>query len=202
MGNDVASFAKQLKEDGIEAAKKEAESILKEAEKEADKLLNDSKAQIEKLENEAQKRIAQKRANSEAEIRLAARDLMNSFRNRIENTGCMLLQGKIAETMNDQKVVKEAISELLKNQKTGQEWEVSLGKKIAKPLAETVVSLFKEKDAQVKFGEELKKAGFELRNKDGNEVIEVTEESVTDSFRKLLSPELRKIIDDAQSEKK
>ncbi|MFZ5950737.1 MAG: hypothetical protein ACOYXC_08525 [Candidatus Rifleibacteriota bacterium] len=195
MGTDVAAFAKQLKEDGIDAAKKEAESILAEARKEAKKLLDSAKTEIEKMEKDAEGRIAQKRANSEAEIHLAARDLMNSFRKRIEEVGSQLLKGKVAEALNDKDVVKNAISELLKTQKTGQEWELALGATLGKSLADVVVNLFKAEGATVKLGEELKKAGFEIKAGKGNEVIEVTEESITDSFKKLLSPELKKILE-------
>lgn len=195
MGTDVAAFAKQLKEDGIDAAKKEAESILAEARKEAKKLLDGAKVEIEKMEKDAEARIAQKRANSEAEIQLAARDLMNSFRKRIEEVGSQLLKGKVAENLNDKDVVKNAIGELLKTQKTGQEWELSLGEKLGKSLADSVSALFKAEGATVKLAEELKKAGFELKAAKGNEVIEVTEDSIIESFKKLLSPELKKILE-------
>ncbi len=195
MGTDVAAFAKQLKEDGIDAAKKEAESILAEARKEAKKLLDSAKAEIEKMEKDAEHRIAQKRSNSEAEIQLAARDMMNSFRKRIEEVGAQLLKGKVTESLNDKDVVKNAIAELIKNQKKGQEWELALGEKVGKPLADMVTLLFKAEGASVKLVEELKKAGFELKTAKGNEVIEVTEESIVDSFKKLLSPELKKIIE-------
>lgn len=195
MGTDVAAFAKQLKEDGIDAAKKEAEGILAEARKEAKKLLDSAKSEVEKMEKDAENRIAQKRTNSEAEIQLAARDLMSSFRKRIEEVGTQLLKGKVAENLNDKEVVKNAISELLKTQKTGQEWELALGEKLGKSLADIVTSLFKAEGASVKLVEELKKAGFELKAAKGNEVIEVTEDSISESFKKLLSPELKKILD-------
>ena len=195
MGTDVAAFAKQLKEDGIDAAKKEAEGILAEARKEAKKLLDSAKSEVEKMEKDAENRIAQKRTNSEAEIQLAARDLMSSFRKRIEEVGTQLLKGKVAENLNDKEMVKNAISELLKTQKTGQEWELALGEKLGKSLADIVTSLFKAEGASVKLVEELKKAGFELKAAKGNEVIEVTEDSISESFKKLLSPELKKILD-------
>jgi vacuolar-type H+-ATPase subunit H len=43
MGTDVASFAKQLKEDGIDAARKEAEKIVADAKKEAGKILENAR---------------------------------------------------------------------------------------------------------------------------------------------------------------
>lgn len=195
MGTDVAAFAKQLREDGIDAAKKEAEKMVADARKESKKLLDSARAEIEKMEKDAELRIAQKRSNSEAEIQLAARDLMNSFRKRIEEVGSQLLKGKVVEALDEKAVVTNAISELLKTQKTGQEWELALGEKVGKPLADTVVALFKGTGASVKLAAELKKSGFELRSDKGHEVIEVTEDSITESFKKLLSPELKKILE-------
>lgn len=195
MGTDVATFAKQLREDGIEAAKAEGAKILTDARKEAEKIVSGARSESAKIEKEAQNRIQQNRRRSEDEMKLVARDLVNGFRKRIEEVGINLLKGKVAENLNDKEIVKTAISELLKNQKSGQDWEISLGEKIAKPLSETVVALFKEKGASVKLAAELSKAGFEMRTAGGNEVFEVTEESITESFRKLLSPELKKFLE-------
>jgi V/A-type H+-transporting ATPase subunit E len=195
MGTDVATFARQLKEDGIAAARTEAAKILADARKEAEKIISQAKAEAGRMEKEAQTRIQSERHRSEDEMKLVARDLVNSFRKRIEEAGTRLLKAKVSDSLNDKEVIRNAIAELLKNQKTGQEWEVSLGTVIAKPLADTVVALFKEKGAVAKLGEELAKAGFEMKTTGGSEVFEVTEVSVTDSFRKLLSPELKKFLE-------
>lgn len=195
MGTDVATFARQLKEDGIAAAKTEAAKIIADAKKEAEKIISQAKAETAKMEKEAQARIVSERHRSEDEMKLVARDLLNSFRKRIEETGTKLLKTRVSESLNEKEVIKNAISELLKNQKTGQEWEVSLGAAVAKPLAETVTALFKEKGAVAKLGEEMNKAGFAMKAGGGNEVFEVTEDSVTESFKKLLSPELKKLLE-------
>ena len=192
MGTDVASFAKQLKEDGIEAAKAEAAKILDEAQKKADKIINAAKAESDKLEKETQTRIQQNRTRSEDEMRLVARDLLISFRKKIEEVGVNLLQGQVAEALNDGEVIKTAITELLKEQSSGKNWEVSLSGKLGPNLAQVVVNMFKAKGADAKLGEALLKAGFEVRH--GNEVFEITEYSITESFKKLLSPELKKLL--------
>ena len=193
MGTDVASFAKQLKEDGIEAAKAEAAKILDEAQKKADKIINAAKAESDKLEKETQTRIQQNRTRSEDEMRLVARDLLISFRKQIEKVGVNLLQGQVAEALNDGEVIKTAITELLKEQSSGKNWEVSLSGKLGPNLAQVVVNMFKAKGADAKLGEALLKAGFEVRH--GNEVFEITEDSITESFKKLLSPELKKLLE-------
>ena len=195
MGTDVASFAKQLREDGIEAAKAEAAKILAEARNEAEKIINSAKAEAAKVEKEAQNRIAQNRASSESEMRLVARDVVIGFKKKIEDVGTALLNDKVADALNDKEVIKTAIVELLKNQQAGQAWEVSLGAKIAEPLADVVCATFRENGATAKLAGELKKAGLEARVAGENEVFEVTEESVTEAFRRLLSPELKKLLE-------
>lgn len=191
---DVATFAKQLKEDGIEAAKVEADKILSDARKEAEKIVAVAKSEIVKTEKEANKRIQQEKTRSEDEMKLVTRDLVNSFKKTIEAVGTRLLQGKVAEALNSEEVVKTAITELIKAQ-SGKDWEISLSNKIAAPLTNTIVALFKADGASVRLGEALGKAGFELKVAGGNEVIELTDESVTESFKKLLSPELKKYLE-------
>lgn len=195
MGMDVASFAKQLREDGIEAAKAEATKILAEANKEAEKIINSAKAEAVKAEKEAQNRIAQSRNSSESEMRLVARDIIIGVKKKIEDVGGILLRDKVAETLNDKDVLKTAVTELLKNNQSGKSWEVSLGEKISKPLADVVLASFKDGGSMAKLTSDLKKIGFEAKITGENEVFEVTEESVTQSFKKLLSPELKKMLE-------
>lgn len=191
MGTDVASFAKQLREDGIEAAKAQAAEILADARKEAEKIITSAKSEAAKAEKEAQNRIEQNRNSSESEMRLVARDVIIGIKKKIEDVGTALLNNKVAETLNQRDILKTAVTELLKNSQAGKAWEVS----VAKPLAEVVVAAFRENGATARLASELKRAGFEARIAGDSEVFEVTEESVTESFRKLLSPELKKILE-------
>ena len=195
MGTDVASFAKQLREDGIEAAKEEAAKILADARKEAEKIVNTAKSDAAKVEKEAQTRIAQNQSSSESEMRMVARDIIIGMKKKIEEIGTALLKEKVAESLNDKDILKVAITELLKNQQSGKDWEVSLNEKVAKPLADYVVASFKDNGAVAKLVSGLKKAGFEAHATGENEVFEVTDESITESFRKLLSPELKKLLE-------
>ena len=191
----VASFARQLREDGIEAAKAEAAKILADARKEAEKIITSAKAEATKVEKEAQNAIAQNKNSSEAEMRMVARDIIIGLKKKIEDVGMALLGSKVAEALADREVVRTAVIELLKTQQVGKNWEVALSEKIAKPLADVVVASFKEKGATAKLTSDLKKIGFEVRATGENEVFEVTEESVTESFRRLLSPELKKLLE-------
>jgi V/A-type H+-transporting ATPase subunit E len=191
MGTDIASFAKQLKEEGIEAAKAEAAKIIEEAQKKAEKIISTAKSDSEKLEKDTQTRIQQNRVRSEDEMRLVARDLIINFKKKVEDVGVDLLKGKVAETLKDDAIVKSAVKDFLKDKKGDLDWEVSFGKDYSEKLAKEIVAMFKGNSA--KLGEAINKAGFEI--KQGNEVFEVTEDSVTEAFKQLLSPALKKLLE-------
>jgi len=121
--------------------------------------------------------------------------LILSVKSCIEKMATNLLGEKVKDALSAQDVVKEALMELVKSQKTGEEWAISLGPIIGKPLAKTVVeSIFKDVQGKVRIEESLKQAGFELKSGSGAEVIELTEESVKDSFRRLMSQDLAKML--------
>lgn len=193
MATDVAAFAKVLREEGIEAAKEEAAKILEEAQKKADKIINSAKSDAEKIEKDANNQIQQNKMRAEDEMRLASRDLLISFRKQIEEVGNSLLEEKTAEVLNSEEIIKTAVMEILKNQDNSGDWEISFSNKIAEPVAASVLAMFKSQGAQAKLGKALNKAGFEVKH--GSEVFEVTEESIAESFKKLLSPAFKKLLE-------
>jgi V/A-type H+-transporting ATPase subunit E len=196
MAMDVATFAKQLKEDGIDAARVEAEKILSDARAKAEALKKEGEAAAQKRLQNIEEEAIKFRQKAEAELRLVARDLLIDVKRQIEKTMGILLKDKIAGALALDEVVKSAILELLKTQKSGKEWELALGPTIGKSLAAAAVTeLFKTAGAQAKLVEGFKGAGFELKAKGGTEVIEVSDDSVASAFRLLLSPELIKLLD-------
>ncbi|MBF0395274.1 MAG: hypothetical protein HQK78_00705 [Desulfobacterales bacterium] len=196
MITDVVTFAKQLKEDGIVAGREEAEKIILEAKNKADQIIEEANNLSQKLKIEAEDEIGRRKKRSEAELKLAARDLILNVKGSIENIAFALLKEKVSEVLSSEEVIKSALIEVIKTQKAGRDWELSLGTAIGKPLSKVVVEdLFKKAGAKVKVSEGFKKAGFELKSLSGTEVIEISDESMTETFRRLLSPELQKIID-------
>ncbi len=195
MGTDVASFARQLKEDGIEAAKKEADKLIEAARAKAKEIQDEAKASISRMEKEAQEQIDRDRKKAEADLKLVGRDLVLGVRKTIEETAAALLKQSVSKALSTEDTVKTGLLELLKTQKTGREWELALGPTVGKKLATTVVEdLFKQAGALAKLKSALEKEGFQLTSKGGTEVIEVTEDSVVEAFRRLLSPELAIIL--------
>lgn len=211
MGTDIAAFAKQLKEDGIEAARQEADKILSDARDKASAMIAEAKAEADKFQRESQKELALRKQRMDAELKLVARDLIIEVKRKIEQIASFLLRDKVKSVLASEAVVKEAITALLKSHTDKGNWELNIGPTIGKKLAQSVVSdLFKGKEAGIQLAEGLKQTGFELKSlkqsgsgskKSGKaavsetgEVIEVTEESVTEAFKLLMSQELAKIL--------
>jgi V/A-type H+-transporting ATPase subunit E len=196
MASDVAAFAKQLREEGIEAAKQESEAILSEARSKAAKIIEEAESAAKKTQQEMQDAVERNRRRSEAELKLVARDLILKIKQQIEQVAAWLLKGKVAEALSIEETLKTAIIEVVKSNRSTKDWEVSLGPVVGEPLAKVVIeNLFKEAGAEVKLTEGFKRAGFTLTSQSGSQVIEVSDDSLTDVFRSLLSPELQKMID-------
>jgi vacuolar-type H+-ATPase subunit H len=195
METDVAAFARQLKQDGIDAARTEASGILDEARTRAAEIVRQAQAAAGKVLRDAEAEIESQRQRQAVEIRLVARDAMLKVKEEIERVALLLLRQPIAEALAADEVVRAAIVELVQNSASGQEWEIRVGPRIGKALVQaTVNDLFKGREAAAILIEEFRRSGLEFRSGAG-EVLELSEESVTDLFRRLMSPELSRLLD-------
>jgi vacuolar-type H+-ATPase subunit H len=195
METDVAAFARQLKQDGIDAARAESSGILDEARTRAAEIVRQAQAAAGKILHDAESASESQRQRQAVEIRLVARDTMLKVKEEIERVALLLLRQPIAEALAADEVVRAAIVELVQSSASGQEWEIRVGPRIGKALVQaTVNDLFKGREAAVTLIEEFRRSGLEFRSSAG-EVLELSEESVTDLFRRLMSPELSRIVD-------
>lgn len=195
METDVAAFAKLLKQDGIDAARAEAATILDEARAQAAVILQQATAAAEKILRDAEAEIESRRQRQAVEIRLVARDAILKVREEVERVALLLLRQPIGEALATGEVVRAAIVELAQNSAPGQEWEIRAGPRIGKALVQAAVNdLFKGREAAATLIEEFRKSGLEFRSGAG-EVLELSEESVAEVFRRLMSPELNRLLD-------
>jgi len=195
METDVAAFARQLKQDGIDAAHAEASRLLDEARTRAAEIVRQAQAAAGKVLRDAESESESQRQRQAVEIRLVARDTILKVKEEIERVALLLLRQPIAEALAADEVVRAAIVELVQNSASGQEWEIRVGPRVGKALVQaTVNDLFKGREAAVTLIEEFRRSGLEFRSGAG-EVLELSEESVTDLFRRLMSPELSRLID-------
>jgi len=199
METDVAAFAKLLKQDGIDAARAEAAVILDEARSRAAEIVRQAQAVAGKVMRDAESASESQRQRQAVEIRLVARDAMLKVKEEIERVALLLLRQPIAAALAADEVVRAAIVELVQNSASGREWEIRVGPRIGKALVQaTVNDLFKGRAAAATFVDELRRSGLEFRTGAG-EVLELSEESVAELFRRLMSPELSRLVDSRPS---
>lgn len=195
METDVAAFARLLKQDGIDAARAEASRILEEARAQAAETLQQARAAAEKTLRDAQTEIENQRTRQAVEIRLVARDVMLRVKEEIERVALLLLRQPIGEALATDEVVRAAILALVQHGAPGEQWEIRVGPGVGRDLVQAAVNdLFKGREAAATLGEGLRRSGLEFRSGAG-EVLELSEESVAEVFRRLISPELNRILD-------
>lgn len=193
---DVAAFARQLRQDGVDAAKAEAERILAEARSQAGEIRRQAREAADAAHAEARAGIEKERRRFAIEIGMVARDTMLKTRQEIEGVVMRLLRAKIGSALATEEIVRTAIVELIRNPAPENAWEIGFGPRIGRALVEAVVSdLFKGREAAIALVEEFGSAGLTFRAADGAEVLELSEESVAAAFRQMLSPELKQLID-------
>lgn len=196
MDTDVAAFARQLRQDGIDAARADAEGILTEARGQAEAILQQARAAAEAARAEAEAGIVRERQRFAVEIGMAARDTMLQVRQQIERVVMRLLRARIADALAADEVVRAAVLEVIRNPAPGGAWEIGIGPRIGKALVAAAINdLFKGREASVALIDEFGRTGLEFRAVGGGEVLELSEESVAEAFRQLLSPELGRLID-------
>lgn len=196
MDTDIAAFAKQLKQDGVDAARAEADAILAEARARAAAILEKARADAEAAQAAAQAAIEGERRRFAIEIQMLARDTVIQTRQQIERVVMRLLQARIGDALATDAIVRTALVELIGSARPGSEWEVAVGPRIGKALVEAAVSdLFKGREASIALVEEFGRTGLEFRTAGGAEALELSEESVAEAFRQMMSPELSRLID-------
>lgn len=195
METDVAAFARILKQDGIDAARAEAALILEEAQSRAAEIVGQARVAAERALSDAQSEIENRSRRLEGELRLVARDTLLKVREEIERVALLLLKGPIEAALAADEVVRAAVVELARSSGQGREWEIRVGARIGRDLARAVVDdLFKGPGAGVTLVEELRASGLEFRSSLG-EVLELSEDSVAAVLRRLMSPELNRLLD-------
>lgn len=194
---DVAAFAQQLKQDGIDAARAEADKIVADARQQAAAIVSEAKQQAQKLVSEAETQGKRYRERCDADLQLAARDLVLMVKARLEKVLTALLAKEAARALESRPVLEEAILAMVRAGGKG-EWQVSLGEKTAAAFGpDGVQKLLSGGDAKLLVKGHLREAGFELRPPDGSEIHELTESSVAEQFRRLLAPALGKLVTEA-----
>jgi len=208
MADTIESFVAKLQAEGVQAGRHEADKIRNEAQRQADETIRQAKAQADKIVADAENSAKSLLSRARTELDLAARDALFRLREAISQAvQAILTEGakrQLADTSFLCQVMRELV--LLYGQADAERKTVirfNVPADIQDQLASWVMGeLHKaahEANATVDLHGTLASAGFEYRV-DGA-TVEVTVESVVQTLKDLVGPELQRVLDRAAASK-
>lgn len=210
MAGNIEAFVAKLQEEGIQAGQQAAEKLKADAQSQAEKIIADAKKQAEDITSQAKKQAEDTLSRSQVELNLAARDALLRLREILGRAlGAILARGARVK-LEDTEFIGTILHELiLAYAKSDIEGKIAMNIDVAPEMRQKLVDwALREigqdaidqtrKGVSLDLKGTLSAAGFEY-NVTGA-TVEITLESVTETLKDLVGPELRKVIDAAAGE--
>jgi V/A-type H+/Na+-transporting ATPase subunit E len=195
MSVKLDSLIEKIKQDGVDAAKKEANKILLDTRKKADSMISEAQEEAEKARKKAEKDAESYRKNAETAIQQAARDTVLVLKEKITKMFEQVLMADVAKTM-DKDLLKELILMLAKNWCDDDDIEVLVNKidpdELEKQLKKSLSGNIKG-DIDIRLDRKIEH-GFRIGKKEGNLYYDFTDESILEALRVFLNPKLAELL--------
>lgn len=197
MQSKIQELTDKVYNEGVSKGKEEAERIIADAKKEAGKIISHAKKESESLIEDAKKKSEELKKNTETEIRLSSKQIINKVKQNItEIIFAKIIETPVKEAVNDKEFIASTISKIIENwkpqQSTGFELSLILPEKDKKELDKFI----KEKagkalneGVEVNFEKGLE-SGFQIAPKDGSYKVSFSEQEFENFFKEYMKPRL------------
>jgi V/A-type H+-transporting ATPase subunit E len=202
MAENIESFVKKLKTEGVDAGKKAAEKIKRDARHEAEEILADAKNEADNIIAKAKKDAEKQLSRMQTELELAVRDSVLKFREFLNLALSALLTRRVENKLSDTDYLGEIIREVIvayakADAVRHDQMEINLSKKMRDKLNDRVLKDFfhnlKIDQDKMNLKATLSKAGFEYKLHGAT--VEVSADSVAELLSEMVNPSLQKTID-------
>ncbi len=210
MAETIESFVAKLQTEGIEAGQAAADKLREEAAQQAEQIIAEAQQQAEKCLADAQKQAESLLARSKTELELAARDVMLRLKSSLNKALEAIIAGEIKETLPQSDFISNTLHDLVLAYAAADiehsgRMKINVSPKLQEQLADWAMDMMhkhanEEVGMAIDLKGTLKASGFEYTVTGAT--VEVTLESVTETICELVSPRLRKVIDQAVSNQK
>ncbi|MBW1780102.1 MAG: hypothetical protein JRL30_05130 [Deltaproteobacteria bacterium] len=201
MSDNLESFVKKLQSEGVDAGKKAADGLRKEAEQEAEKILARAREAADGIVQQAETEAEQRRNRTQAELEMAARDVMLRLRESLSRALSALINRRVQEGFQDPDYLREIVKDVVvayAKEDAGAERQIKV--EVSEDIPDGWIdAIFKDLSRQLQDPEEaikveaaLSRAGFDYRV--AGATIEVSPDSVTEVLLEMVNPELQKVI--------
>ncbi|MDA3894219.1 MAG: hypothetical protein PF517_21375 [Salinivirgaceae bacterium] len=189
--------------EGIEKAKSEADLIILSAKKEAENIIKTAKTKELEIVDQMQKYTLELKQNTEAEIRLAARQFTSNLKQQIsELITNAQIEAPVKEAFNDKEFVQNIMLTIIKNwnPQNPDEMNISLllPEKDEKELNNFFISKAKthlNSGLEINFLPSMK-SGFKIGPKDGSYYISFTDTDFENYFKNYLKEKTKQLLFD------
>lgn len=202
MAETIESFVNKLQKEGVEAGQEAAEKIRSEAEDKARAIIEDAKKQAEKIVADAEKEAETRLEKGRSELQLAVRDAEAQLKSIVTDTLDKLLVQPVQEKLEDADFLGSLIHDVIvqyARQDSENQLSISISlkqeqrDKLAGMLQTELQNSLKDAESRVNIQGTLRQAGFEYSI--GESTNEVTVESVVDVLSRMISPDLRNMME-------
>ncbi len=186
----------KIKKDGVEGAQKASDEILKKAEQKATAVAESANKKARQIITEAEANAEKIRSNAEAALKQSARDTVLVCKEQLIALFDRVFKQEIAGTLTAD-FLKDLLLHMVENWHGEDRFNVLLNDKDKKELEKLLFS-----QAQKSLQEQITfkvdggiSNGFRIGLKGGDVYYDMTDESIADFLKELLSPSIRSILD-------
>ena len=201
MENRLQDLTEKICEEGIEKGRKKAEEIIAEAQTKAAEIIATAKTEAQTITTAAKRGAAELTERTEAEVRLAGRQAMRTFKKEIEDIIVSeVLDKDLTSAMNDLENIEYYVREVIKNWHPEKTESPGLELLLPEKRREELESWFKteigkalRKGITVSFHKNVK-GGFQIKSIEGGYRINLTDEDFLEFFKDYLKPRARELL--------
>ena len=201
MPENLESFVKKLQSEGVEAGREAADKLKKEAEQQAEEILAHAREEAEGIVREAEDEAERRRNHTQAELEMAARDVVLRLRDSLSRALSALITERVSEGLKDPDYLKGIIKELVVAYARGdatreKQMDVHVSRDLPddwiRHLLTDLSQTLQKPEKMPRIQADLTRAGFDYRVEDA--AIEVSPDSVTEVLLEMVNPELQAIV--------
>ncbi len=207
MVEQIQELIDKIKEEGVQAAEKQAEDIINDAKQKAEDIISKAKQEADHIVAEAKKEIEQERSSTHENLKHAARDMMLSLKAEIQKILQSIVIAEVHDVLSKDKLV-EILTVIIKNSiekdTSDAEIEVFLNPDDCKVIEEGFLARLKEEIKRpicFRSAEDIE-AGFRISFDEGKSHFDFTDKSLAEYLARFLNPKVADLVKDAGSSNK
>lgn len=204
MTDRIEEITQKIYDEGITKAKSDAEKLIAEAKEKADSIIRSAKNTQEEIIRKAQKKAEEEKKQSDAELKLVARQFISRLKQQITDLiSTAQVNGPINNAFNDSDFIKKIILTIIEkwdpNASENMDLHLLLPPDNQKELTAFLQSKAIEtmnRGVEISMDPKLK-SGFKIGPKDGSYVISFTTQDFANYFKKYFKDGTKKLLFDA-----